>query len=511
MHDGHFDIIIIGTGAGGATLAYKLAASGKKILLLERGDFLPREQDNWNSEAVFIKTKYQAKESWYDKSGNLFHPGIQYYVGGNTKVYGAALLRFRREDFAEVKHHGGISPAWPLGYDDFEPYYTQAEELYHVHGQHGIDPTEPSTSKAYRYPPVSNEPKIQELYDKLQYSGLNPFPLPLAILLEEHNGKPMRTSPCIRCRAFDGYPCMINAKADAQIICIEPILKNPNVTLMTNAYVTHLETDVTGKIVKTVHVEHQGEKQHYSADIVVVACGAINSAALLLRSANSKHPNGLANSSDVVGRNYMRHINSVMMAISKAPNPTVFQKTFAINDFYFGSDDWKFPLGHIQMLGKTDGATLKGQAPFWAKWLPKIIFDKVAYHSLDFWLTSEDLPDPNNRITLNSDNEIVLSLTPNNMEGHRRLRKKFQHILSKINHSIYFAKEISIAGTAHQAGTVRFGRDPKTSALDIHCKAHDLDNLYVVDGSFFVSIAAVNPSLTIMANALRVADHLLGG
>jgi len=511
-----FDVIIIGTGAGGGTLAYHLAPSGKRILLLERGGFLPRERDNWNSHAVFIESKYKAKETWYDNEGNAIHPGIQYYVGGNTKFYGAALLRLRKEDFGDIKHHGGISPAWPLTYEDFEPYYTKAEHLYHVHGEHGIDPTEPPASAPYRYPPVSHEPRIEELQNDLRHRGLRPFPLPLGLMLDEENGKPKHTSPCIRCDRFDGFPCLVNAKADAQIICIEPALGFSNVTLLTDTYVDRLETSGSGREVTTVDVRRNGVQEQYSADVVVVSCGAINSAALLLRSANDKHPDGLANSSGVVGRHYMRHNNSALLAISKRPNPTVFQKTLALNDFYFRSEDWEYPLGHMQMLGKSDGEMLKGEAPDWAIWKPDLALDFMARHSLDFWLTSEDLPDPDNRITLNSESEIVLHLNVNNMEGHRRLIAKLKGMLESLDchqhllpHSLYLGKQIPIGGTAHQCGTIRFGRDPKSSALDVNCKAHDLDNLYVVDGSFFVSAGAVNPALTIIANALRVGDHLL--
>ncbi len=516
LEDNHHDVIIIGTGAGGGTLAHHLARSGKRILLLERGDFLPRERDNWDSRAVFIESKYRAKETWYDKNGETFHPGIHYYVGGNTKFYGAALLRFRREDFEELRHYGGISPAWPLRYEDFEPYYTRAEHLYHVHGQHGADPTEGPASASYLHPPVSHEPRIQELHEDFERIGLHPFPLPLGILLEEEDGKARHTSQCIRCDRFDGFPCLVNGKADAQVICIEPALKFPNVKLRTGAYVKRLETDASGKSVKKVIVERNGGAENYSADIVVVSCGAINSAALLLRSASDKHPHGLANSSGVVGRYYMRHNNSVLMAISRSPNPTVFQKTLAVNDFYFRSEEWEYPLGHIQMLGKTDGEILKGEAPNWAIWRPEFALDFMAEHSIDFWLTSEDLPDPDNRVTLNSKGEIILHLQDNNTEGHRRLTAKLKSLLRNIGchdhlmrRSLYLGQRIPIGGTAHQAGTIRFGRDPKASALDVNCKAHDLDNLYVVDGSFFVSIAAVNPGLTIMANALRVGDHLL--
>ncbi len=512
----HFDVIIIGTGAGGGTLAHRLAPSGKRILLLERGDWLPREKDNWESRAVFIEAKYRASETWYDHAGHPFHPGIHYYVGGNTKMYGAALLRLRREDFEEIRHHGGISPAWPLSYEDFAPYYTEVEHLYHVHGQHGVDPTEPPASAPYRHPPVSHEPRIQELADSLQRLGYHPFPLPLGILLDEENGKPTHTSICVRCSAFDGFPCLVNGKADAQVICVEPALQHPNVQLLTRAYVRRLETDASGREVTKVHVERDGAREAYSADIVVVACGAVNSAALLLRSANDKHPKGLANSSDVVGRHYMRHNNSAVLAVSKTPNPTVFQKTLGLNDFYHRADDWDYPLGHIQMLGKSDGEMIRAEAPDWAIWKPGLPLEIMAQHALDFWLTSEDLPDPENRVTLTAEGEIVLQLKETNMEGHKRLVARLRRMLEAVGcqdhilpRALYLGKRIPIGGTAHQCGTVRFGRDPKTSTLDVNCKAHDLDNLYVVDGSFFVSSGAVNPALTIMANALRVGDHLL--
>jgi len=515
-NESHFDVIIIGTGAGGGTLAHHLAPTGKKILLLERGNFLPREKDNWDSRAVFVDAKYRAKETWYDKDGIPFHPGIQYFVGGNTKVFGAALFRFRPQDFGEVKHHGGISPAWPLRYEDFEPYYTKAEHLYHVHGEHGIDPTEGPASAPYRYPPVSHEPRIQELYNDLQRIGHHPFPLPLGILLDEEDGKPRHTSACVRCPAFDGFPCLVNGKADAQVICVDPAMEHANVTLRTGAYVKRLETSASGREITKVLVERHGAQEVYSADLVVVSCGAMNSAALLLRSANDQHPRGLANSSDVVGRHYMRHNNSAFIAISRQPNPTIFQKTLGVNDFYFRSDDWEFPLGQIQMLGKSDGEMIKGEAPSWAFWKPEFALDFLAEHSIDFWLQSEDLPDPENRVTLGPEGQITLHLEDNNLEAHARLTAKLKGLLSEIGlhdhlmpRSLYLGKEIPISGTAHQAGTVRFGPDPKTSALDLNCKTHDLDNLYVVDSSFFVSIAAVNPALTIIANALRVGDHLI--
>ncbi len=504
-----FDVIIIGTGAGGATLAYALAATGKKILILERGDYLPQEQDNWKTQAVVTQSKYKAHEQWFDKDNNPFHPGIHYFVGGNTKVYGAALLRMRKEDFGEVKHYDGISPSWPISYEDLEPFYTKAEHLYQVHGEHGIDPTEAKASAPYLYPPISHEPRIQELFDDLKRIGHKPFPLPVGVMLNEKNRE---ASKCIRCPTCDGFPCLVHAKSDADVVCVEPTVKYPNVKLLRKAFVHRLETDTSGRKVTKVYVTREQAEEVFSAHIVVVSCGAVNSAALLLRSANDKYPHGLANSSGVVGRHYMCHNNSALLAISRKPNPTVFQKTLGLNDFYFKSENWDFPLGHIQMLGKTDAEMLKGDAP---KFAPEFALDFLAKHSLDFWLTSEDLPDSDNRVTINSKGEIKLSYTPNNLEGHRRLIEKLKGLLNHIgceehlfDRSVYLGKKIPIAGTAHQCGTIRLGDDPKISALDVNCKAHDLENLYVVDGSFFVSSGAVNPGLTIMANALRVAEHL---
>ena len=514
----HYDVIIIGTGAGGGTLAHRLAPSGARILLLERGDYVPREKDNWSSQAVNVAAKYHTKESWTDGDGKPLHPHSNYYVGGNTKFYGAALFRLRREDFGEIRHHGGISPAWPIAYDDLEPYYAEAERLYHVHGARGEDPTDPPASGPYPHPAVSHEPRIQQLSDDFARAGLRPFHVPLGIMLDEQ--APQR-SACIRCGTCDGFPCLVHAKSDAQVVCVDPALAHPNVTLLTNAYVERLDTTASGREVSRVVVKRNGATESYSADIVVSACGAINSAALLLRSASDRHPRGLANGSDLVGRHYMGHINSVLMAVSRCPNPTIFQKTLGVNDFYFGSGEWRFPMGHISFVGKLDGVALSAGAPAIA---PGFTLDLMAKHSLDFWLTSEDLPDPENRVTLDARGQIVLGYRPNNEEGHRRLIQKLksvmQHHSSCADHgsechvglfsrNLFVGQRIPLAGVAHQNGTLRFGANPATSVLNTDCRAHEVDNLYVVDGSFFPSSGAVNPALTIMANALRVGDHLL--
>jgi choline dehydrogenase-like flavoprotein len=514
----HYDIIIIGSGAGGGTLLHRLAPSGKRILVLERGEYVPREPDNWSPRAVNVEGRYNTRETWRDNKGRPLHPHTNYWVGGNTKFYGAALFRMRREDFGELRHRGGLSPAWPITYDELEPYYAEAERIYQVHGERGADPTEPPASGPYPHPAVSHEPRIQQLHEDFAALGLRPFHVPLGIMLDERN---RRTSKCIRCGTCDGFPCLVQAKSDAQVCCVDPALEHSNVTLLTGALVSRLETDPSGREVARVVVERNGVTETYSADIVVSACGAINSAALLLRSASDRHPRGLANGSDVVGRHSMGHINSVLMAVSRCPNPTLFQKTLALNDFYFGSPEWPWPMGHISFVGKLDGVTLSAGAPAIA---PGWTLDLMGKHSLDFWLTSEDLPDPENRVTLDREGNIVLSYRPNNEEGHRRLIQKLEQLMQQqracpvhghdchqglFSRNLFIGQRIPLAGVAHQNGTVRFGADPRTSALDRNCRAHEVENLYVVDGSFCPSSGAVNPALTIMANALRVGDVIL--
>ncbi len=516
MGSDHYDLIVIGSGPGGASLARHLAPTGKRILILERGGYLPRSEKNWNSQTVFVDAAYQADETWTNAAGDTFSPALHYYVGGNSKVYGAALFRLRERDFGEVVHAAGVSPAWPLGYDVFEPYYTQAERLFHVHGQRGEDPLEPWASAPYPHEPVSHEPKIAELADNLRGIGLHPFHLPLGILLDETGGKPTPTSTCMRCSFFDGFPCLLNGKADAQVICIDPMLaEHPNVTLLTGANVSKLSTDPSGRVVDAVHVTREGREEVYSADIVVVACGALSSALLLLRSANNAHPNGLANGSDQVGRNYMRHNMSVLMAIMPDVNETVFQKTLAFSDFYFSAEDWDYPLGLVQMCATSHSDQIRGETlPKWLDRLPEAPFKMLARHSMDFWLQTEDLPHPENRVYY-KDGKVHLDLVEINRQSLEHLKRKLKQVLNRAGHktllverSLYLGKNIPLGGTAHQAGTARFGTDPATSVLDLDCKAHELDNLYLTDASFFPAIGAVNPTLTIIANALRVADRI---
>ncbi|HTX85948.1 MAG TPA: GMC family oxidoreductase [Streptosporangiaceae bacterium] len=519
MDTDRYDVLVVGSGPGGATTAARVAETGKRVLLLERGDFLPRERDNWNSRAVFGAGKYTADETFYDLRDRPFQPELHYYVGGNSKVYGAALLRLLPADFGEVRHPNGVAPAWPLRYDDLEPYYVRAEHLFWVHGKHGEDPYAGFSSQDYPYPPVQHEPHIQELSDGLERLGLRPFHMPLGVqLTQDAAGQATRDSLCIRCDRIDGFPCLLGAKADAESAVIRPALAAyPNLTLLTGTTVERLVTDPGGRSVAGVEVSlPDGSPHAFTADIVVLSAGAILSAALLLKSANEKHPRGLANSSDLVGRNYMRHNNLALIALSREANPTVFQKTLALNDFYGPSAEWEYPMGNIQMLGKSDDWQLRGAAPHGLGAAPSGPFGDVAKHSVDFWLSSEDIPLADSRVTLRNDGAIRLALQPgNNTQALTRLRKTFQGRLKDLGmvemasvRSLYLHKAFDAAATAHQAGTARFGMNPATSVLDVNCKTHDLDNLYVVDGSFMPSVGAVNPTLTIIANALRVGDHI---
>ncbi len=509
-----YDVIIVGTGAGGGTLARHLAPSGKRILLLERGDWLPREPSNWLAQDVFVDNRYVSEDTWYDPKGKAFQPQIHYFVGGATKLYGAALYRLREEDFGELNHHDGVSPAWPISYEELEPYYSKAEQLYEVHGEHGQDPTEPYASAPYPFPAVSHEPRIQQLSDDFEAAGYHPFHAPCGIRLNEQN---MPYSACVRCQNCDGFPCAVHGKSDADVLGVRPALEYPNVTLLTNALAMRLETNDTGTAVSKIVVERNGVVEEFAGDLVVLACGAANTAKLLLVSATDEHPKGLANGSDQVGRNYMFHNSAAVLALSKDENPTIFQKTLGLNDFYFAGDGHDYPLGNIQMVGKSQAPMFHGEKPGETKLAPRWSLERIAKHAIDFWLSTEDLPRPENRVSVDRDGKLTLAYTATNDTPKQELYKQLHSMLAKLHMEpghlfhrfAYMKNEIPVAGVAHQAGTCRMGTDPETSVLSADCRAHELDNLYVVDTSVFPSIGAVNPALTAMANSLRVGDHVL--
>jgi choline dehydrogenase-like flavoprotein len=496
-----FDLVIIGTGMGGGTMAYALRDSGRKVLLLERGDFLPKEPENWSPEAVFDRKRYKPTEVWHDDAGKPFNPGVHYFVGGNTKVYGAALPRFREQDFESLEHEEGTSPAWPIGYGDLSPYYDRAEELFWVHGEVGSDPTDPRRSKPFPFPALAHEPYIEDLRVRLANQGLRPFYLPMGVDWREGG-------LCIRCRTCDGFPCQVSAKADAETNCVRPALGSGSITLWTRSFVRRLCTDSSGRTVTSAEIEKDGQKIGVRAELFVLSSGAANSAAVLLRSANAAHPNGLANRSGLVGRNYMVHNNTALMAIDPfRKNPTTFQKTMAVNDFYLhGEGNHPYPLGNLQLLGKLQAGMLTANQ----HWVPRPLLGAFADRSVDWWVMSEDLPDPDNRVTIDSSGGIVVRWKPTNLKTHVRLTEAGTRMLRRAGYSIVLTQRMGVETNSHQCGTARFGLDPVTSVLDPFCRSHEVKNLFVVDSSFFPGSAAVNPALTIAAQALRVADHIAG-
>jgi choline dehydrogenase-like flavoprotein len=506
----HYDIVIIGSGAGGGTIARALAGTGRRILVLERGDVVPQEPENWSPKAVWQDLRYRSKERWVDERGEAFAPYTHYNVGGNSKFWGSVLYRLRREDFGEIAHVDGVSPAWPIDYDTLAPYYDRAERLYHVHGEYGHDPTDPPRAP-FPYAAIPHAPEIALVADRLRARGLHPGPLPLGLV------GPGEPGGCVLCETCNSFACRIHAKGDAEVCGIRPALGHPNVDLWTGAYADRIVTDSTGRRVEAVDVTKAGEQRRVTADLVVSSCGAVNSAALLLRSASTQHPNGLANSSGLVGRRYMAHLATMVSGIIPVPwkrNHAVFQKTLAINDFYLAGSHAPYPLGHIQTQGRIHPITVRSGAPehlrrhasLYPLWVYEFFWTS---RSIDWLVMSEDLPLMENRVTLTPGGQIRLEYRPSNLAPHHELVERLRRILKEdLGLWFPFAASLGSRNTTHQCGTLCFGVDPASSVLDPFCRTHDLDNLFVVDASFFPSSAAVNPALTIIAQALRVADHI---
>jgi choline dehydrogenase-like flavoprotein len=492
-----YDVIIIGSGVGGSVTARRLAENGARVLMLERGEVVPREPENWSVDTVFFQKKYKAKDSWLDRNDKPFDPGMYYNVGGSTKFYGAALFRLRERDFEAIEHHGGVSPAWPMRYADLAPYYDQAEAMFRVHGDDAGDRTAPQRSRPFPFGAVPSEPVVARMAERFRSQGISPSALPTGV-----NAGAAGT--CILCRTCDGFPCKIGQKNDAETCALEPALLTGRVDLKTKTLARRLILSPDGKRIEAVEVDEGGEIKRYAAPLFIVSCNAVNSAALLLRSTATAAPKGVANSSDVVGRHYMVHNQTALMGLSHRVNSTTFQKTLAINDWYFGDDAFPWPMGHMQMLGKLQGGMLTANVPY----LPKFLGNEMARHGMDWIALSEDLPDPNNRVTL-AGNSVKLAVTLNNMQGHLELVKRMKRALRRAGYPIVVTKSLVAHATAHQCGTVRMGDDPATSALDAYCRTWDHRNLFVIDASFFPASAAVNPALTIAAQALRAADHIL--
>lgn len=490
------DVVIIGSGVGAGAVAHQLAPTGARILILERGDFLPQEPENADAEAVFVQARYRTRDEWQDPSGRRYRPGQFYYVGGHTKFFGTAMFRFRESDFQAVAHEGGQSPAWPMQYGDLAPYYDMAEQIFGVRGQAGDDPTEPPR-RAYPHGAVPHEPVIADLATRLHAQGLRPFHMPSAI-----DFGPGGT--CQRCGTCDAFACRYGAKGDAEMRLIRPLLAQENVTLWTGAEVRRLLTGADGNRITAAEVRRGGETLRIEAPLFILSAGAINSALILLRSADAQNPQGLANRSGVVGRNLMNHHLTGLMALRPfGVNDTRFPKTLSVNDFYHGLPQDQAARGNIQMLGKIQGPMIAGAYP----WMPRWAANWLGRHSLDILCMSEDLPNPDSRVRLLQDDRVEIDYRPGDRAAHLRFVRHVRRLLKGM-FPVVLQHAFGIEGPSHQCGTVRMGEDPRHSALDPLCRAHDHPNLFVVDAGFFPSSAALNPALTVAAQALRVGAHL---
>lgn len=508
------DIVIIGSGIGGATIAAGLAASGAQILILEAGEHLTDRPENRDQEAIFQRSFFRPDELWYEQSGpagntentypegntentyNAFNPGNYYNVGGNSKFYGAVLARYRAEDFEEIQHKEGVSPAWPFAYDELEPWYNQAEQMYQVRGILGQDPTEPAHSQAYAFAPVPEEPAIAKVRERLKANGLHPYSLPLGVDIDRWLKK--SKTP------WDAHPNSDDGKMDAETTALALALQHKNVRLQTGSRVTKLITAADGERIENVCYVKDGVEHKLSPRLVILSAGAVQSAALLLRSANTQHMQGLANSSGQVGRNFMNHNASAVLALSPwYKNTSVYQKTFGFNDFYLCDGEGGSPLGNVQLLGRISGTILKASLPRVPQWM----LNRLSSHAIDFYAMSEDIPHPDSRIMVDGE-RIIMQWQRTNWQAHLDLVKKLKVVLKAAGFPIVLSRAFDKRTPSHQCGTVRMGNDPALAPLDIYCRAYDHSNLFVVDASFLPTSAAVNPALTIAAQALRVAAHI---
>ena len=482
---------------GGAMSARALSQKGKKILILERGYRLPRESQNWDPQEVFLNSRYKNAGQWRDSQGKSFSPGVHYFVGGNTKVYGASLLRFREKDFEKYQAAEGISPSWPFSYSDLEPYYLEAERALKVHGNQGEDPTDPWRSGDYEYPALAHDDYVAKIAEKMKRIGLHPSHMAMGVDVREGG-------LCIRCKTCDGFPCKVGAKSDAETCGVDPALATGNAEIIEGIEVIRLEHDETGRKITSIIARKDGQDYEIFAKYFILSAGAANSAALLLKSNSEKHPHGLANSSGLVGKNWMVHNATFMVGVNPfRRNKTNFQKTLMLNDWYWESPQG-IPLGNVQMLGKLQAAMFKGARP----WCPTWALTFLASHSFDIYLESEDLPAHENKVTVDNDGVIRIHWKANNMKSHNELVKSAKKMLHKVGFLIVLKEPMGIETNSHMCGTLVAGIDPQKSVVDTHCKAHDLDNLYVIDSSFFPSSAAANPALTIAAQAFRVASEV---
>jgi len=512
IDDHHYDCIIVGSGAGGSTLASELSRQGKWVLLLERGGQLPLEDQNIKGTDLFRKTKYHPLgEKWFGPDGDPFAPQTAYALGGNTKIWGAVLQRMREKDFLSLPLQEGISPSWPFSYEELEPYYEYAEKLFNVHGQGGIDPTEPPRQSKYKNAPRKLENFLELIRESLIRNGCQPYDLPIS------------WPDSINEDSDNFENCSFFPRGDAQLFGLYSSDKN-RLDVKTNANVLKLHVNPSGKAIKGVEVKLEEDIWLFSSDIVVLAAGAINTPVIMLNSKTAKHPNGLSNSSGQVGRNLMNLQLTCILQRANIQNNGLFNRSFGVNDYYWGDMNVSYPLGHIQSGGGVLKDALFAESPPVLSLITKLIPDfglkRLASRSITWWAMTEVLPDPDNRVWVD-DNKIRINYINNNLEAHDRLVYRWLDTLNKVERDPRTtvvtrtpthprgSAPLSVVGYA--CGTCRMGTSPHSSVVDLNGKCHDLENLYIVDSSIFPSCPSVGHGLTIIALALRMADKLTTG
>ncbi|WP_108261860.1 GMC oxidoreductase [Mangrovicoccus ximenensis] len=490
------DLIIIGSGVGGASLAAALAPSGLRILVVEKGRHLLPCPEARDDEAIFLRRYFAPTELWMGSDGTPFVAGNHYAVGGNSKFYGGVMYRYREADFAPRRHPGGTSPGWPLAYADLAPWYDRAERLFRVRGAAGEDPTEPPRSGSYPFPPVPDEPAIATVRRRLSAAGAHPASLPLAIDIDTWLAGGQT--------GWDAFPNTGRGKIDAETGPLADALACPNVTLLAGAEVVRLETGAGGTRISAAIIRMDGREKPLAARGFALAAGAIQSAALLLKSADAAHPAGLSNGSGQVGRNFMNHNSSAMLTLDpRMKNTSVYQKTLGLNDFYDADPKGRQPLGNVQGLGRITAPVLKANMP----WLPMPLARLLAAYAFGWFLQSEDLPDPESRVTWEK-GRIVINWKRSNMQAHRSLIRRTRALMRKAGFPLVLVRTFGMRVTSHQCGTARLGTDPRTSVVTPQLRSHEIANLWITDASVLPTSAAVNPALTVCALALRAADGI---
>jgi len=505
-----FDAIIIGSGFGGSMTAKKLVDAGKKVLMLERGDWVVRGPQNWEKNGSIDLSPFYDKKLPYKviKGGNKPAMGVYSCVGGPSVFYGGVSFRFREDDFNPPQEIIGDSGAqWPITYADLSTYYDEAENLLNIAGESGVDPTEPHRIQEFPQKPGRYAKISEKVKSAAEGLGLKPFHLPIAI-----NYQDITRNTCQNCTTCDTFACAVEAKNDLPTMLLSGLVKK-GMVLRANTIVAKLNTQ-SGKVNSLSCFDTKtGEQIEVKGRQIILSAGALASPHILLGSELDKlNPAG-----DVIGRYLMRHTNSIVFGIyaGVADKEQRFHKELAILDYYFGHETIAYPkqkLGSLQQVPTPPGGLVEHEAP-WP--LGKVAAMGVKLLT-GLLAIAEDQPQFENYLRVDHSNIGAFNMpTPivsheysnRDMAALKALTLKAKKIMKKTGAVLTYTHNIKTF--SHAVGTVRMGINEKTSALDANCNFRGLDNLSVVDGSFMPTSAAVNPSLTISANALRVGDYLL--